>query len=76
LRNADWKQKQIEYGDAFVNALLTKASPSKIRNPKSAFRNHQGPKRSRYSVETRKERTISARMKLPLNWFSLLSQKL
>lgn len=37
--------------------------------------NH-GPKRWRYSIEVMKALTISASIKLPLNWSSLASQKL
>ena len=43
---------------------------------KAAAHYHHGPKRFRYSAELRNALTISALTKLPLNWFSLLSQKL
>src|SRR5712691_2856789 len=42
----------------------------------AATRCSHGPKRCRYSVELMKALTMSAFWKLPLNWFSLASQKL
>ena len=47
-----------------------------FKQPDSQRDKYHGPKRWRYSPETMKALTISALTKLPLNWLSLLSQKL
>ncbi|MDX6384516.1 MAG: hypothetical protein QOK48_2089 [Blastocatellia bacterium] len=54
-----------------------KAEPYRtvLRQSRECYSLPHGPKRCRYSTEVMKALTISALAKLPLNWFSLLSQK-
>ena len=60
-----------------------KAKPFRTSGDKSLYckfrvartKPYHGPNRCRYSIEVMNALTISALMKLPLNWFSFVSQK-
>ena len=63
---------------ALMQFLTVSAADANVawKSSQQKFPESQGPKRWQYSEELMKALTISALTKLPLNWLSLVSQKL